>query len=510
MKRVNAQTRTHYLQLYNDFVTLFIGFQFMDFFYDSQVRRYLLMFMRIFSDIKIRNGPDANGLYTIQRVPIMYGDPSIMVAQLIKGASENTLLPSPMFSAYIDSIKMNDKRRQDSQFVGKVSTVEREFDKQTQLYGSGPGVRQDVDRYMPVPWDITFKLDCWTTNTTTKLQIFEQIAIIFNKSLQLQQNSNLLDWTSSFEVWQEDFTWTNRSIPQGGEQERDVMSFKFLVNGWINPPAKLKRSGLIAEIVTQVFDVADVNAIRVEATGEYDPFTCFGGIPIQIVTTVGNYRISVTRNGAVEQITLLNEYGQADPLLSWQDLIQKYGQITPNITKIRLKLDPNLDVTDSDIIGGIAQDPLHQNVLIFTPDIDTLPGNTILPILGIVDPTEVMPGNGLPAALAGQRYLLTSHDSGGEEPAIPPNVPTSPWGQMLVAYPNDIIEYNGIEWIVIFDSRNSVGKNYVVNNENSTQYTFDSVTKEWTYTFYGIYQPGYWRIDGIIDAPDGTTINAYE
>jgi hypothetical protein len=480
----------------------------MDFFYDSQVRRYLLQFMRIFSDIRVRNGPDANGLYTIQRVPIMYGDPSSMVAQLIKGASENTMLPVPMFSAYIDGIKMNDKRRQDSQFVGKVSTVEREFDALTQEYGPNPGVRQDVERYMPVPWDFTFKLDVWTTNITTKLQIFEQIAVIFNKSIQLQQNSNLLDWTSIFEVWLEDYTFTNRSIPQGATEERDVMSFKFKVEGWINPPAKVKRSGLIAEIVTQVYNVSDVNSIRTSVGEEYDPFSCYGLIPIQIVTTEGNYKISVANAGAIDHITLLNEFGQVDPALSWESLIQKYGQITPNITKIRLKLDPNLDVTDSDIIGGIEQDTLNQNVLLFTPDIDTLPANTLQPIVTIIDPTEVWPGNGLPLAAAGQRYLLTSSNSAGEEPAIPPNVPTSPWGQMLVAYPNDIIEFNGISWIVSFDSQNSVGLNYLVNNANSSQYRFDGL--DWTYTYYGLYGPGYWRIDNIIQAPDGTTINNYE
>jgi hypothetical protein len=466
--------------------------------------------MRIFSDMKIRIGPDANGLFSIQRVPILYGDPSWMVSQLIKGASQNTLLPSPMFSVWIENIKHEPKRRQDPQYVGKVSTVERSYNYQTDTYGQDPGVRQDVERYMPVPYDMFFRLDVWTTNTTIKLQIFEQICMIFNPSLQLQQNSNLLDWTSIFEVWLEDVIWTNRSIPQGSDDTRDVMSFKFKIQGWINPPAKLKRSGLIAEIVTQVFNTSEVQSIRdsIEEGIEYDPFSCLDQIPIQIITTEGDYKISVAKGNSSDLITLLNENGEIDPTLSWPDLIQKYGQITPNITKIRLKLDPNIEVDTSDIIGTISQDPNHQNILFFTPDIDTLPPTTLTPITTIIDPVEVTPGNGLPAATAGQRYLLTSADSAGEEPAIPPNVSTSPWGQMLIAYPNDIIEYNGINWFVAFDSRNSIGKNYVINNANGSQYMFDG--KDWTYTYYGMYNPGYWRIDNIISAPNGTTVNNYE
>jgi len=467
--------------------------------------------MRIFSSIKIRKGPDAAGLYTIQQVPIMYGDPSWMVAQIIKGQSENTLLPNPMFSAYIDNIKPSPNRRQDTQYVGKVSTIEREFDQQTQTYSSSPGVRQDVDRYMPVPYDMTLKLDVWTSNTNIKLQIFEQIAMIFNPSIQLQQNSNLLDWTSIFEVWLEDYTFTNRSIPQGSEDVRDVMTFKFKVPIWINPPAKLKRSGLIAEIVTNVFYTSDVQNIETQINGEFDPFrTCIPGVPLQIITTEGNYKISVAKGTSSDEITLLNSNGQMDSSLDWQSLIQKYGQISENITKIRLKLNPDIDVTDSDIIGNISQDPTRPNVLFFDADIDTLPPNTILPIAAIIDPTEMWPGSGLPVAAPGQRYLLTSNTSSGEEPAIPPGVTTSPWGSNIVAYPNDVIEFNGGGWTVVFDSKNSTGKNYVVNNSNASQYMFDADTQVWTYTYYGMYAPGYWRIDNIIQAPDGTTINNYE
>lgn len=478
----------------------------MQFFYDHQTRRYLLQFMRIFSDIKIRNGPDANGLYTIQRVPIMYGDPSWMVSQLIKGASENTLLPSPMFSAWIENIKLAPDRRQDTQFVGKISTIERNFNPLTQQYNNQPGIRQDVERYMPVPYDLFFRLDVWTTNTTNKLQIMEQICTIFNPSIQLQQNSNLMDWTSIFEVWLEDIVWSNRSIPQGSEDTRDVLSFKFKVQAWINPPAKLKRSGVISEIVTNVFYSDDIQNIESKVEGSYDYFR--DGIeatPVQIITTEGNYKVSVFKNNGIDEIMLLNKYGQEDPELSWEKLIKIYGQITPNITKMRLKLNPDIDVSDDDIIGDISQDPTRKNILLYTVDVDTLPSNSFAPILGIIDPMEVSPGDGLPLAYPGQRYILTSQDSIGEEPAIPPGVSTSPWGDTIVAYPNDIIEYNGTTWMVIFDSRNNVGKKYVMNNENGSQYVFEN--NQWSYTYYGIFDPGYWRIDNIMQISNSNDID---
>src|SRR5215471_1513045 len=283
----------------------------MDYFYDCQVRRYLVQFMRIFSDIKIRNGPDANGMYSLSRVPIIYGDPSSMVAQLIKGQSENTLTPSPMMSAYIDSIKMAPERRQDTQYVQPASSIEREFDRTTNTYGPGPGIRYTVDRYMPVPYDAYFKLDVWTTNVTNKLQILEQIWMIFNPSLMLQQNQNIFDWTSIFEVWMEDVTWTNRSIPQGTDIQRDVASMRFKVPIWINPPAKVKRSTLIAEIVNRVYNVSDIKAIEDAILPDqyYDPFSCFDEFPIQIVTTPGQYKVSVAMGKTgKDEVTLLHPY----------------------------------------------------------------------------------------------------------------------------------------------------------------------------------------------------------
>jgi hypothetical protein len=484
----------------------------MDYFYDGQVRRYLVQFMRIFSSLKIRNGPDENGMYSLTRVPVVYGDPSNMVAQLIKGQSENTLLPSPMMSVYIDSIKMAPNRRQDTQYVQPASSIEREFDTKTQTYGTGPGIRYQVERYMPVPYDIYFKLDIWTTNVTNKLQLLEQIWMIFNPSLMLQQNSNIFDWTSIFEVWLEDVTWTNRSIPQGGDIQRDVASLRFKVPVWINPPAKVKRSSLISEIVDNIYAVDDLSSVEKQLGSEYyDPFSFFTDTPIQIITTIGDYEISVAKGVNGDEITLLHPYSNVLPVISWDTLIKKYGKIEPNITNIQLKFATNFDVTEFNVIGTIEQDPTRPNVLLYTPDPDTLPADTMLPITEIIDPVEMFPGHELPIAIPGQRYLLIAPDRDNNEPAFPPGVPTSPWGTNIVAYPNDIIQYNGSAWEVVFDSKNATGTNYVVNNSNGSQYMFQD--GKWAYSYYGRYAPGYWRLDNLIKEvvntcpPTSQTIN---
>lgn len=469
----------------------------MDFFYDQQVKRYLLQFMRIFSDIKVRNGPDANGLYTVQKVPIIYGDPSWMVAQLIKGASENTMMPVPMFSAYIKDIRMSPDRRQDTQFISKVSTVEREYDPIAGSYGSGPGVRQDVERYMPVPYDLTINLDVWTSNVNNKLQLMEQICTIFNPSIQLQQNANILDWTSIFEVWMENIQWTNRSIPQGGEDEKDIMSFEFRVPIWINPPAKIKRSSLIAEVVTNIHYANDNLSEALDHIHEddYDPLRNLTGIPTQIITTEGNLRVSVERGVSGDTIRLLpSQTGGVTP--TWAELMLKYGTISPNLSKMRLKLDPNIESDALDVIGLISasQDPYLLN---FSPDQSTIPPNTVGLIDGIVDPSEVAPGRGLPPAALGQRYIVISSQSQGEESVFPTDATLSPWGSVdRTTVTNDIIEYQSTGWVKVFNSVNYQGTPRASERSTGTQYTFED--GQWSYTYYGVYSPGYWRVDNLL------------
>lgn len=451
----------------------------MDFFYDSQIRRYLTLLARIFADIKVESEPDDNGIKTETVVPIRYGDMSRQVAQILQQNSENTSLPSPMFSYYITGLRMDPNRRADPQWVSKRQVTERKY-----IEGSGytneVGNKYSLERHMPVPYILTIKLDCLTNSTTTKLMIMEQLAVLFNPSMQLQQNMNTLDWTSLFEVTLTEINWSNRSIPVGGENgvEMDIFSMTFDVPIWLNPPAKLSTQKIIKKIITDVHSVANISSVNADER-LFEPFSSLSASPTRIIVTPNNYKVKIGVDGlANNKVQLLDSYGNVGP--TWNEFFEVYNTNLNTNSAIKLKTNTDFSETDGEIYGvvSISDDP---TILNFDVDVSTLPNMTIAPINKIIDPTKHYPGYKLDVATAGQRYLLLDN--------IPLNTGTSPWGS-IEAYTNQIIEYNGSEWFVSFSGSNN--EQYVKNLTTGDHFKYNG--EDWIYTFYGEYTPGFWEL----------------
>ena len=55
----------------------------MDYFYDGQIRRYLLQTIRVFSNFVVKYGDG-----TLRQVPVMYGDGDRQVANIINQNSD--------------------------------------------------------------------------------------------------------------------------------------------------------------------------------------------------------------------------------------------------------------------------------------------------------------------------------------------------------------------------------------------------------------------------------------
>jgi T4-like virus Myoviridae tail sheath stabiliser len=452
----------------------------MEHFYDGQIRRYITQFIRILSNF---NYKDANGKIT--RVPVRYGDLSRQVSQILKKNSENTVPSAPFISCYIKDLKYDRSRLQDPTFVSTVNIRERDQDEDGNLLYT-QGNNYTVERIMPSPYKITFAADLWTSNTDQKLQLFEQIASIFNPSLDLQTTDNYIDWTSLTTIMLTDQgSWSNRQIPQGVEQDIDILNMVFETPIWITPPAKVKQLNIITKIIANVFD--DAGGL-ISGLEEGYGSQIFGTEDAKVVVTPGDYNLLVINGVATLQ---KDTFGNLDinanqPPVSWNALLGLYpGHFTAGLSQLRL-LKPN----GLEVVAFMRLSPTDETEMLLTYDRDTIPSNTLIDGRGTVD-AIINPENFNPSTkTAGTRYLVL------EDILSIPDVGPASWlnhdGSGFRANANDIVKWDGTSWSVVFDSSTVTTTTYITNAYTGIQYVWDGT--EWVKSFEGIYDKASWRL----------------
>ena len=226
------------------------------FFYDGQIRRFLLQFTRMFSGFQVMYGNENDGVNaaTLIRVPVRYGDASRNAQTIIQENSASSLPSTPLMTFYITGLEYARDRMQEPYFVSKTAVRQRTYDEATQTYETTQGNAFTIERLMPVPYTLSINLDIWTSNTSQKLQLFEQISTLFNPSLEIQSTDNYIDWTSLSVVYLDGVTFTSRSIPQGQDNPIDIMTMKFSMPIWISSPAKVKKLGVVEKIIMSIYD----------------------------------------------------------------------------------------------------------------------------------------------------------------------------------------------------------------------------------------------------------------
>ena len=206
----------------------------MQFFYDGQIRRYLTQTIRVFSNFVVKYGDG-----TLHQVPVTYGDSDRQVASILNQNSENGISNIPRISVYITGLELDRNRLADQTYVGKLHFRERDVNSTTGKYTSAQGRNYTVERLMPTPFNLKMKCDIWASSTDQKLQIMEQILVLFNPSLEIQTTDNYIDWTSISVLNLTDTTWSSRQVPQGTDTAIDVASLSLESPIWISPPVKV-------------------------------------------------------------------------------------------------------------------------------------------------------------------------------------------------------------------------------------------------------------------------------
>lgn len=457
------------------------------FFYDEQLRRFLLQFARIFSNFSVEYGRDEEGEnHTLIRVPVKYGDWSRQAQTVLQNNSASVMPSTPQMTFYITALDYDRPRIQEPNFISTIAVRQRTYDVDTDAYETTQGNAFTIDRLMPVPYKLTVNLDIWTSNANQKFQLLEQILVLFNPSLEIQSTDNYIDWTSLSVCELQSTKWSSRTIPVGTDNPIDISTLTFTLPVWISSPAKVKKLGVVERIVANIFDAKGdaANAIIDNdlLLGTRQVFTPYN----YQVLLIGN-RLQALRQQQIvdESNASLTPADSPDSNLLWQSVIGMYGVLRPGISLIRLEQPDG-----SEVIGTVAFDPTDDRFLLFDIDQDSRPANTLDPVTAVINPLNSGPGSGLPPASVGQHYLLT--ESTGSDNGF-----AEAWAgtdnQALVAQANDIITWDGNRWVIYFDSTSSPDNiQYVTNITTSIQYEWTG--SAWIKSYQGLYPGGTWSL----------------
>lgn len=495
-------------------------------YYDGQIRRYLVQIMRLFSSFSYKTGKGQ-----LVQVPVMYGDMTRQVANILRDNSENKIPSAPRISVYITGLEIDRDRTSDPSFVSKKHIRERAYDDDGKEYLNYQGKNYTIERLMPTPYKLTLNIDIWSTGVDQKLQILEQILMLFNPSLEIQTNNNYLDWTSLSVVNLENVNFSNRSLPTGTETEIDIAQLQFSTPIYISPPAKVKRLGVITSIITSVlsssnyvdfekqlegtelFPISNMSSIYT-ANNEPDTvdqgaFANQGTGEIDLTAHLTRQKLDIDA-GPYHQRLLVNQ-GNAQLLSngvisqqSWLALFQEIpGKFVPGITAIYLR-KPGLPGT---IVGTVEINPTDDTKLVIEFDKDSLPANDLIPSASrssnqltsidyIIDPLRFDPRT---VNFVGARLLVLS-DIGNVDNLDGADAWKNTNGSDFVARANDIVEWSGTAWTIVFDaaqglltvSNEIVDTLHTTNLNTGTQYYWSQ--QGWLLSVDGEYSKDDWNI----------------
>lgn len=182
------------------------GIQERAFYYDKQIRSYILQCMAIFSGLHVQIGRRKVGteetptgcdgetterdVYNEERlipVNIHYAHPSRLVASILGENTQNKPIRLPMMGMFMRNLEFK------KEYFAGTGTEQR------YTYVPTGGLIPDdvrvIHQKRAVPFDMEFELALYASNTDQMFQMLEQILILFNPMLQIQTNDAMFDTT---------------------------------------------------------------------------------------------------------------------------------------------------------------------------------------------------------------------------------------------------------------------------------------------------------------------------
>lgn len=156
--------------------------------YNNQLKRYIIQFMTIFSGLQVSIGKtEGVGEPALVPVTIHYGNHDRVVASLMADNTQNKPIRLPLMTAYMRSFDIA------SELMHGIGVERR--NSYVPTGGLLPDDVQVIHQRAPIPYKMQVELGVYASNTDQHFQILEQILMLFEPQLTLQTSDAPFDWT---------------------------------------------------------------------------------------------------------------------------------------------------------------------------------------------------------------------------------------------------------------------------------------------------------------------------
>jgi len=232
-----------------------------DYYYDEQMRSYIVQFAAVFAGIKVMVGWNENREPSLIQVPIKNASMDRVVGHIKSDNTQNKPLRLPMMSFHLSGIDQAPDRRKG------IGVIKRN------TYMPSGGVFPDdlkvIEQRQPVPYMAQFELAIWASNQDQHMQIIEQIMTLFDPVIQIQTTDEIFDTTRLTSIELVDIR-LDETVPQGPDRRLVQTRMGFLVPIYLSTPVNVHkkyikdiylRIGAIGTDVTNSYDIiADLDA----------------------------------------------------------------------------------------------------------------------------------------------------------------------------------------------------------------------------------------------------------
>ena len=486
----------------------------MKYIYDAQIRRILLQICRIFSQFTIPYSVDENGKTIYRRVPARYAGTDMQVQNIITNNSENFMLSLPFMAVSISRLDMDRRRTGTTGVYNKEQISTKKWDEENQTYTHDEGNRYEVTRYQGFPIDIEITLNVFTSNLTQKLQLLEQICLIFNPSMDFQTNTAPMDMYRLNVLELTKINFSDKNFPLDPRKSSfDTLTMTFNAECYISAPASVDIQRNIEQIISNIgFNIEDPSAY------DLTPQNRLESTPHGYSFTISDL---INSDGSFSGKSLI----KINSDVSWKEFLKPYGIYESGVSQFRLRCIEwdtdkqfNPDGTKNqnyEVIGTIQvpsidipeQETYSDNVAIWTIDEDSYPELTLNSIDGIIDPHVQIPNKkDITNWLNRDEEIQTIDMTNGIRYMLLEEIAsnTEAWGKFYdingnildKVNANDIIQYREIgsigKWIRVFDSQASDKIQYVYSSFDKRIYQFKD--NNWNDLINGRWQGGRVRI----------------